>query len=245
MRVWVDLTNSPHVLVMRPIVRALEQRGAEVLVTARDFAQTLDLCERHGLACEAIGRHRGGRLAAKGVGPAVALDGAAALGARAEDRHRARPRLQRRHRRGAAARHPQLDGLRLRVGEGPAQRQLPAGEGDRRAGGDPARPPAAVRRHRGQAPPVSGPEGGVLPGRLRARPGGARRAGDRSRRAADRRRPHPARRLALPPLREPAVRERAQPAQARPDRGAPAHARNSAPSSATSSCPSARSTPSR
>jgi uncharacterized protein len=68
MRVWVDLTNSPHVLVMRPIVRALEQRGAEVLVTARDFAQTLDLCERHGLACEAIGRHRGGRLAAKGVG---------------------------------------------------------------------------------------------------------------------------------------------------------------------------------
>ena len=68
MRVWVDLTNSPHVLVMRPIIRALEQRGAEVLVTARDFAQTLDLCERHGLGCEAIGRHRGGRLAAKGVG---------------------------------------------------------------------------------------------------------------------------------------------------------------------------------
>lgn len=68
MRVWVDLTNSPHVLVMRPIVRALEQRGAEVLVTARDFAQTLDLCERHGLACEPIGRHRGGRVAAKGLG---------------------------------------------------------------------------------------------------------------------------------------------------------------------------------
>jgi uncharacterized protein len=68
MRVWIDLTNSPHVLVMRPIVRALEERGAEVLITARDFAQTLDLCERHGLRYEAIGRHRGGRLAAKGVG---------------------------------------------------------------------------------------------------------------------------------------------------------------------------------
>jgi len=67
MRVWVDLTNSPHVLVMRPVIRALEQ-GAEVLVTARDFAQTLGLCERHGLACDAIGRHRGGRLAAKGLG---------------------------------------------------------------------------------------------------------------------------------------------------------------------------------
>jgi len=68
MRVWVDLTNSPHVLVMRPIIRALERRGADVLVTARDFAQTLELCERHGIDAEPIGRHRGGRLAAKGVG---------------------------------------------------------------------------------------------------------------------------------------------------------------------------------
>jgi uncharacterized protein len=68
MRVWIDLTNSPHVLIMRPIVRVLEERGAEVLVTARDFAQTLPLAERHGLDVEPIGRHRGGRLAAKGVG---------------------------------------------------------------------------------------------------------------------------------------------------------------------------------
>lgn len=68
MRVWVDLTNSPHVLVLRPVIRALEREGAEVLVTARDFAQTLDLAERHGLQVEAIGHHRGGRLAAKGVG---------------------------------------------------------------------------------------------------------------------------------------------------------------------------------
>jgi uncharacterized protein len=68
LRVWVDLTNSPHVLVMRPVIRALEARGAEVLVTARDFAQTLPLAERHGLTVEPIGRHRGGRLAAKGLG---------------------------------------------------------------------------------------------------------------------------------------------------------------------------------
>jgi predicted glycosyltransferase len=68
MRVWIDLTNSPHVLVMRPIIAALEQRGAEVLVTARDFAQTLGLAERFGIPHEVIGRHRGGRLAAKGVG---------------------------------------------------------------------------------------------------------------------------------------------------------------------------------
>jgi len=68
MRIWVDLTNSPHVLVMRPLIRAFERRGAEVRVTARDFAQTLGLCERLGIAHEPIGRHRGGRLAAKGLG---------------------------------------------------------------------------------------------------------------------------------------------------------------------------------
>jgi uncharacterized protein len=68
MRVWVDLTNSPHVLVLRPVVALLRERGAEVRVTARDFAQTVGLCERLGLGCEVIGRHRGGRLAAKGLG---------------------------------------------------------------------------------------------------------------------------------------------------------------------------------
>jgi uncharacterized protein len=68
MRVWVDLTNSPHVLVMRPVIRALEAQGAEVRVTARDFAQTLGLLERFGIEHDAIGRHRGGRLAAKAAG---------------------------------------------------------------------------------------------------------------------------------------------------------------------------------
>jgi len=68
MRVWVDLTNSPHVLVMRPVIEALRRRGAHVEVTARDFAQTLALCERFGIEHTAIGHHRGGRLAAKALG---------------------------------------------------------------------------------------------------------------------------------------------------------------------------------
>src|SRR6188472_2192961 len=68
MRIWVDLTNSPHVLVLRPVIRALEAQGHRVDVTARDFAQTLGLADRLGIAHEAIGHHRGGRLAAKGVG---------------------------------------------------------------------------------------------------------------------------------------------------------------------------------
>jgi uncharacterized protein len=68
MRVWIDLTNSPHVLVLRPAIELLRADGHDVRVTARDFAQTLQLLERFGIEHEAIGRHRGGRLGAKGVG---------------------------------------------------------------------------------------------------------------------------------------------------------------------------------
>lgn len=68
MRVWVDLTNSPHVLVLRPVIERLRAAGHEVQVTARDFAQTLELCDRAGLAYTAIGRHGGGRVAAKAAG---------------------------------------------------------------------------------------------------------------------------------------------------------------------------------
>ena len=68
MRIWIDLTNSPHVLVMRPVIERLHAEGHEVEVTARDFAQTLALCERFGIAHTAIGHHRGERLGAKATG---------------------------------------------------------------------------------------------------------------------------------------------------------------------------------
>jgi uncharacterized protein len=68
MRIWVDLTNSPHVLVMRPLIEVMRMDGHEVEVTARDFAQTLELCERFAIEHTAIGRHRGGRLGGKAAG---------------------------------------------------------------------------------------------------------------------------------------------------------------------------------
>ena len=68
MRVWIDLTNSPHVLVMRPVIERLRAAGHEVQVTSRDYAQTIALCERLGIAHTPIGRHRGERLAAKASG---------------------------------------------------------------------------------------------------------------------------------------------------------------------------------
>jgi len=68
MRVWLDLTNSPHVLVLRPVIDRLRAAGHDVCVTARDFAQTLELCDRFGIEHTPIGRHRGGGLLAKARG---------------------------------------------------------------------------------------------------------------------------------------------------------------------------------
>lgn len=68
MRAWIDLTNSPHVLVLRPVIERLKARGWDVQVTARDFAQTLGLLERFGIEHEVIGHHRGGGRLAKASG---------------------------------------------------------------------------------------------------------------------------------------------------------------------------------
>jgi predicted glycosyltransferase len=59
LKVWIDMTASAHVLVFRPLIKIMEERGDEVQVTARDYAQTLQLLELHGLSAEVIGRHGG------------------------------------------------------------------------------------------------------------------------------------------------------------------------------------------
>jgi predicted glycosyltransferase len=59
-RVWIDITAPAHVLVFRPLVAIMRARGDEVEITARDYAQTLELLELHGLEADAaMGRHAG------------------------------------------------------------------------------------------------------------------------------------------------------------------------------------------
>ncbi|MGI8801061.1 MAG: DUF354 domain-containing protein [Solirubrobacteraceae bacterium] len=43
MRVWIDLHNSPHPLLFAPIIRRFGALGHEVLITARENAQTVEL----------------------------------------------------------------------------------------------------------------------------------------------------------------------------------------------------------
>ena len=66
MRIWIDVTNSPHVVFFRPVVELLEARGHDVAITARDFAQTLELLEDAGLEHTVLGPpHAGASRAGK------------------------------------------------------------------------------------------------------------------------------------------------------------------------------------
>ena len=59
MNVWIDLTAPAHVLVFRPLMRILRERGDEVAVTSRDYAQTVELLKLHGVQADVLGRHGG------------------------------------------------------------------------------------------------------------------------------------------------------------------------------------------
>ena len=65
MRVWIDITAPAHVLVFRPLIGLLVERGAEVDVTARDYAQTVELLRLHGIEATLLGEHGGGSALGK------------------------------------------------------------------------------------------------------------------------------------------------------------------------------------
>ena len=59
MHVWIDITAPAHVLVFRPLMTRLEERGASIEVTTRDYAQTLELLEAHQIEATTLGSHGG------------------------------------------------------------------------------------------------------------------------------------------------------------------------------------------
>ena len=67
MRVWVDLTNAAHVIVLRPLVELLEAGGHDVEVTARPLSHTTELLDAWGHPYTAIGHYGGAGRVGKAV----------------------------------------------------------------------------------------------------------------------------------------------------------------------------------
>src|SRR5690349_16153239 len=68
MKIWIDCSNSPHPLLFAPVARRLEQVGHQVVLTARDNAQTLELARERWPTVTVIGgvspRRRWAKVAA-------------------------------------------------------------------------------------------------------------------------------------------------------------------------------------
>ena len=54
-RVWIDLSNSPHPILFEPIVDEIRAAGNEVVLTARDHAQTVALARERWPEVRVIG----------------------------------------------------------------------------------------------------------------------------------------------------------------------------------------------
>src|SRR5213076_3638599 len=76
MRIWIDLANSPHVPFFRALIPEFVERGHQVEITARDFAQAVELATKAGMMPHVIGRHGGGTFRGKAgnlIGRSAAL----------------------------------------------------------------------------------------------------------------------------------------------------------------------------
>jgi predicted glycosyltransferase len=58
MKIWIDLTNSPHVNFFSAMIEDL-RREHEVLLTCRDLANTIDLLKLKGFEYHVVGSHYG------------------------------------------------------------------------------------------------------------------------------------------------------------------------------------------
>jgi predicted glycosyltransferase len=59
MRIWFDISNSPHINMFYQLIKELEAEGHEIVITSRPLANTVELLDQAGLAHRIIGNHYG------------------------------------------------------------------------------------------------------------------------------------------------------------------------------------------
>jgi len=67
MKIWIDVTNSPHVCFFADLINELNGEH-EVLITCRPLANTIELLQMKGLAYHVVGRHYGTSNLMKAMG---------------------------------------------------------------------------------------------------------------------------------------------------------------------------------
>ncbi len=65
MKIWIDLTNSPHINFFSNVIKDLKKEGHEIIITCRDLANTIQLIELEGWDYYEIGGHAGASFVKK------------------------------------------------------------------------------------------------------------------------------------------------------------------------------------
>lgn len=68
MKIWFDLTNSPHINFFKEIISDLLGRGHDIIITCRPLANTVDLLELYKIPYQIVGEHYGKSLIKKILG---------------------------------------------------------------------------------------------------------------------------------------------------------------------------------
>ena len=82
MRIWVDVTNTAHVLVLRPLVELLERDGHDVELTARPLSHTLELLDEWKRPYTVVGRYGGASRLGKAAAAEKRIRGLVRFGRR-------------------------------------------------------------------------------------------------------------------------------------------------------------------
>jgi predicted glycosyltransferase len=65
MKIWFDLSNSPHINLFYDLIHDLKNEGHEIIITCRPLANTIDLLEQKKLKYKVVGRHYGKNILKK------------------------------------------------------------------------------------------------------------------------------------------------------------------------------------
>ena len=68
MKIWFDISNSPHVNMFYDLIKDLESEGHEVIITSRPLANTIALLNQKGMTHTIVGKHYGKKLKSKLIG---------------------------------------------------------------------------------------------------------------------------------------------------------------------------------
>jgi len=68
MKIWIDISNSPHINLFNDLIHDLESEGHEIIITSRPLSNTISLLNNKKIPHTTIGKHYGKSIIKKIVG---------------------------------------------------------------------------------------------------------------------------------------------------------------------------------